>query len=324
MVVLATQHNSIIMKIVNQQSNSLEQRKMEASMFTELFRRLLAAFEEEVRIPCCGLKFIRANEKDPVEIFATSPKWLTEHPRQLASCGFSREAARGGWTLRVSADNIGCPAGAMSLGLVNPDSKKSFEGGCYVKSMATPATPADFTSGYVYAPHQSGHSEFALFGEQDCGRYETHEAALKAVAEMPLIPPIMQAVYYYHPILSEVGVEPDIVHLFCTPLQAMRITQGCCYRTGERFTFSTIGIRGVSCDMTAWPYVKQEINATFLCLGARAISGWEEQYIGFGMPLNKFEELIVGMEKSKTGFPYKAFPKNLLSTKEDEGELLLG
>lgn len=280
------------------------------SRFAELFARFLAAYEDDsVRIPCCGLRFVRRGEPDPVESFAASPTWTEAFPRSLASCGFSYEAAKGGWTMRVTAENIGCPAGAMSLGLVPADSGKNFDGGCYVKPMEKAATPADFTAGYVYAPHQSGHPEFALFGAEDCGRYETLEVARRAIAAMPLIPPVMDAVYYYHPALSQVEVEPDLVHVYCTPLEAMRLIQGYCFPSGERFVMSCIGIRGVSCDMTAWPYVNNDINGTFLCLGARGITGWEEEYVGFGMPFNKFEQVVRGMEKSRRGFPYSLFPK---------------
>ena len=280
------------------------------SRFSDLYTRFEAVFQDEsVKIPCCGLKFIQKTEPDPIEAFSKSPKWKDPYPRSLASCGYSYRSSRGGWTLRVTAGNIGCPAGAMSLGLLPTDSAQVFTDGCYVKNMAKPATPADFTKGFVYAPKQSGHPEFALFGEEDCGRYETLEAARTAVAGMPTIPPIMQTVYYYHPTESELEIEPDLVHLYCTPLQAMRVVTGYCFPTGKRFTMSCIGIRGVSCDMTAWPYVHDDINGTFLCLGARAITGWEEQFVGFGMPLHKFEAVVVGMEKSIKGFPYALFPK---------------
>jgi uncharacterized protein (DUF169 family) len=282
------------------------------SYFAELFQRFIASYEDEtVRIPCCGLKFVKHGEPDLESEFAQSPQWIEpgHFGRHLASCGYSYKAAKGGWTLKVTADTIGCPAGAMSLGLVANNSTRSFEGGCYVKSMREPAVPADFTAGYVYAPRQSGHPEFAIFGEEDCGRYETLDAARRAVAGMPVIPPVISAVYYYHPLRSEVRVNPDLVHVYCTPLQAMRLVQGYCFPSGERFTMSCIGIRGVSCDMTALPYVRQEINGTFLCLGARGITGWEEEYVGFGMPLHKFEEVVLGMEKSRAGFPYKIFPK---------------
>jgi uncharacterized protein (DUF169 family) len=294
------------------------------SHFSDLYSRFRAAFEDDtLKIPCCGLKFIRHDQPDPIEEFSRSPKWRDEgrYPRSLASCGYSYKASRAAWTLRATAQNIGCPAGAMSLGLVPADSTQSFKDGCYVQNMARPATPADFSSGFVYAPRQSGHPEFALFGEHDCGRYETLEAARKAIAGMPTIPPVMKAVYYYHPELSKVEIEPDLVHLYCTPLQAMRLVTGYCFPTGERFTMSCIGIRGVSCDMTAWPYVHNDINGTFLCLGARAITGWEEQFVGFGMPLHKFEAVVVGMEKSRTGFPYNLFPK---MSDESDAESSLG
>src|ERR1700722_2649859 len=155
------------------------------SHFSDLYSRFRAAFEDDtLKIPCCGLKFIRHDQPDPIEEFSRSPKWRDEgrYPRSLASCGYSYKASRAAWTLRATAQNIGCPAGAMSLGLVPADSTQSFKDGCYVQNMARPATPAVFSSGFVYAPRQSGHPEFALFGEHDCGRYETLEAARKAIA----------------------------------------------------------------------------------------------------------------------------------------------
>jgi uncharacterized protein (DUF169 family) len=286
--------------------------------FAQLYERFLAGFSDDVQIPACGLKFIRHDEADPKDAFTASPEWRDVFPLSLASCGYSYKAARGGFTMRVDRTTIGCPAGAISLGLVAGDSKQSFEGGCYVKSMMEAATPADFSKGHVYAPHQSGHPEFALFGDSDCGRYETVEAARHAIEEMPVIPPVMQAVYYYHPSMSEVDIDPDIVHIYCTPLEAMRMIQGYSYPTGERFRMSCIGIRGVSCDMTAWPYVRREINGTFLCLGARGITGWQEEFVGFGMPFEIFEQVVEGLEKSRAGFPYHIFPRMPVRARSQE------
>lgn len=291
---------------------------MSSTRFGSFYQRFLAGFGEDLQIPVCGLKFVRNDEEDPREVFARSPEWRESFTRSMASCGYSYKAARGGFTLRVDRTNIGCPAGAISLGLVAGESHDSFAGGCYVKSMLTPATPADFTAGFVYAPRQSGHPEFTLFGDSDCGRYETVEAARRAISQMPVIPPVMRAVYYYHPALSEVDVEPDIVHVYCTPLEAMRMIQGYSYPTGERFQMSCIGIRGVSCDMTAWPYVHRQINGTFLCLGARGVSGWEEEYVGFGMPYDIFQAVVEGLEKSRGGFPYHIFPRMPLRARSGE------
>lgn len=291
---------------------------MSNTHFGSLYQRFLAGFGDDVLIPACGLRFVRQDEDDPREAFSQSPEWQESFTRSLASCGYSYKAARSGFTLRVDRTNIGCPAGAISLGLVAGDSQDSFAGGCYVKAMLTPATPADFSAGFVYAPQQSGHPEFTLFGDSDCGRYETVEAARRAISQMPVIPPIMRAVYYYHPLLSGVDVKPDIVHVYCTPLEAMRLIQGYSYPTGQRFQMSCIGIRGVSCDMTAWPYVRREMNGTFLCLGARGVSGWEEEYVGFGMPYDIFQAVVEGLEKSRGGFPYHIFPRMPLRARSGE------
>ena len=50
-----------------------------------------------------------------------------------------------------------------------------------------PAAPADFTNGLVYACKDSGNMQFALFGNDDTGRYETLGGALKAVSGMKAI-----------------------------------------------------------------------------------------------------------------------------------------
>ena len=197
----------------------------------------------------------------------------------------------------------------MSLGLLAEDSQQPFRTGCYTQNMQRPATPADFTQGFVYAPRQSGHPEFSLFGEErlrtvrDAGSGAAsgrrHAADPGGHAGGVLLPPSR----------GRRCDRPGPCAPVRTPLQAMRLITRYCYPTGERFTMSCIGIRGVSCDMTAWPYVHNDINGTFLCLGARAITGWEEQFVGFGMPLHKFEEAVIGMEKSRRGFPYDKFPK---------------
>jgi uncharacterized protein (DUF169 family) len=50
------------------------------------------------------------------------------------------------------------------------------------------------------------------------------------------------------------------------------------------------------------------MNGSFYCLGARALGGWEGDYLGLGMPFSEFEKMVEGMEKSAKGFPYKAYP----------------
>ena len=119
--------------------------------FGELYQRLLDAFEEPVDLPACGLKFVNHDEEDINGEFSKSPRWIESFGKSLASCGYSYKAAKGGHTVMVTKENIGCPAGAMSLGLVSNTSEQEFFGGCYVEAMKTPAKPVDFSSGFVYA-----------------------------------------------------------------------------------------------------------------------------------------------------------------------------
>ena len=44
------------------------------------------------------------------------------------------------------------------------------------------------------------------------------------------------------------------------------------------------------------------------CLGARLIAEFEADRMGIGMPFSIFEELVKGMEDSKTGFPFQLYP----------------
>jgi hypothetical protein len=82
----------------------------------------------------------------------------------------------------ITRDNVGCPAAGIALGLVDPYQNEPLSGKReYTDLMEVPASPADFTNGLVYACKDSGNMQFPLFGGDDSGRYETLEAALRAV-----------------------------------------------------------------------------------------------------------------------------------------------
>ena len=49
-----------------------------------------------------------------------------------------------------------------------------------------PPSPKDFTEGTVYACTEAGRPEFALFGDQDTGRFKDVATSKAAVAEMTL------------------------------------------------------------------------------------------------------------------------------------------
>ena len=272
--------------------------------FEEASRRYMEVFgEPETMIPPAGVKLILKGQAVPE---GTCPP---EEYQGTPWCGAVRIAVTEDEVVVINKDNVGCTAAAIALGLVDQYQTEPLKGSRkYTNLMDKPASPADFTNGLVYACKDTNNMQFALFGKKDTGRYETLGASLKAVSGMTGIqPPIMDAAVAYP--AGKLSITPDVVILAVKPKQALIIIQGYNYLTGNRFEMSTIGIRAVCADMTAFPFIKQKLNGSFFCLGARALGGWGGDFLGLGMPFSVFQTMVTGMEKSAGGFPYKAYPK---------------
>ena len=271
--------------------------------FKEASTRFMRMFSEgEQQVQPVGVKLIPKGQKIPKGTRASKKYQGTPW------CEAVRIAATRNEVVVINKDNVGCPAAAISLGLVDQHQTEPLKGKRkYTDLMGKTASPADFTHGLVYACRGSGNMQFALFGSDDTGRYETLGAALKAVSGMTAIQPaIMDAAVAYP--AEKLGIAPDVVIIAVKPKQALLAIQDLNFLTGNRFEMSTIGIRGVCADLTALPFLKQKINGSFFCLGARALGGWEGDLLGLGMPFSVFRTMVVGMEKSTGGFPYKAYP----------------
>ncbi len=223
-------------------------------------------------------------------------------------CEAVRLAAMEGEVVVINQDNVGCPAAAIALGLVDEREGKPLAGTRkYTDMMETAASPADFTDGLVYACRASDNMQFALFGEDDAGRYETHGAALNAISGMSAIQPAVMDAAVAYP-AEKLPLVPDLVILGLLPKQVLLAIQGYNFQTGNRFQMDTIGIRGVCADLTAQPYLEQRLSGSFFCLGARAVGGWGGNMMGLGMPFSVFQAMVAGMERSAGGFPYPAYP----------------
>jgi len=276
----------------------------EERTFAQLVEAFLAIYAEGEAPPLpVVVKFIPAGGELPEG--ATDP---ADHPG-IPWCKAVRLACEEGEAVTVTVDNVGCPAAAIALGLVNQFSESALAGRReYTDLMDEAAAPADFTRGLVYACQGIGFPQFAIFREADAGRYETLGAALKAVAGMKAIqPPIMKAAIAYR--AEAMDVAPDVVILPLKPKQAMLAIEGYTYPTGKRVTLDTVGVRGVCSDLTAIPFLSQELNGSLFCVGARALGGWAGSLMALGMPLYVFRQMVNGMEKSATGYPYAAFPE---------------
>ena len=172
-----------------------------------------------------------------------------------------------------------------------------------------PPSPQDFTSGAVYACAAAGKPDFALFGTEDSGRFKDVATAATAIKEMIAIQPATtQGLFLYSPDFDATDVVPDVIVLSVRPIELTRIIQGYWFLTGQRINASMGGLRMVNSDLLARPYLTGEINTSPYCLGARLIAQYGPDRMGVGMPWNKFQTVVEGMEASRTGYPFAAYP----------------
>ena len=247
----------------------------------ELYNDMIGAMNVEgLDIPVACVKFYKQGEAIPEAVTECVPDGIT-----LTSCQSARQAGFGDSVL-LTAESIGCVAAAITFGLVDQNQKSPMgDSLVYTDVMKDqsglgdkfqPPTPDDFTSGTVYACTAAGRPDFALFGKDDTGRFESQDVAKRAMADMMAIQPATtQAVFIYAKDFDDVDVEPDVVVLAVRPVELTRIIQAYQFQTGKRVTASMGGLRVVNSDLMVRPYLTQEMNISTYCLGARLIGQFE-------------------------------------------------
>jgi uncharacterized protein (DUF169 family) len=194
----------------------------------------------------------------------------------------------------------------MGESLVYTDIMKSQAGD---QENFVPPTPKDFSDGTVYACTAAGRPDFALFGSDDTGRYDSTETAKRAMDDMIAIQPATtQAVFLYEIEFDGADIDPDVVVMSVRPVELTRIIQAYQFHSGKRVNASMGGLRVVNSDLIVRPYLTQEMNVSTFCLGARLIAEFEADKMGVGMPFQIWKDIIQGMEDSKGGFPFAAYP----------------
>ena len=282
---------------------------------SRLYSRMIESMGVEgLEIPATYARLYPYKEAIPEKV-AT---YYTEEETVMC-CQATRHASHGSPVL-LTIDNIGCVAAAISLGLVDQHQasplvqtprlytdlmqKQSGLGPKFI-----PPAPEEFTTGVVYACRSTGREDYCLFGKEDSGRFKDVETAKKAVAEMMAIqPPTIKGVFFFSNGFEELDLIPDVVLLSVRPVELTRIIQGYQYITGKRVNSSMGPLRVVDSDLIVRPYLTQEINVSTFCLGARLVARFEGDRLGIGIPFNKFEQVIQGMEQSRTGYPFPKYP----------------
>ncbi len=279
----------------------------------QLYSRLINAMGvEDLEIPLTAVKFYKKDDEIPEPIKENQPAI------SLTSCQAAKQASLGDAAL-LTYDNIGCVAAAITFGLVDKDQTEPLgDSKVYTDIMRDqsglgdnfkPPSPKDFTDGNVYACKDSGHMDFALFGNEDTGRFKDVETAKKAMKDMMAIqPPTTKGVFFYSRDFDDIDIIPDVIVLSVSSAELTRIIQAYQFNTGERVSASMGGLRVVNSDLIVRPYLTGKINVAPYCLGARLIAEFEDDRKGIGMPFTIYEEFVKGMEDSKTGFPFQLYP----------------
>lgn len=276
---------------------------MTTQSFHEAYRRYMVSFSvpDLQEINAIGVKFVHHGE--------TPPPQAAPLDMAYTWCYAVKQASKGEVPL-VNRDSVGCVMAGIALGLVDEDDTEPLPGWRqYSQNMGEAPAPADYSAGRVFACAAAAQPQFALYGADDPGRFRTVEAAQRAFAEMPKIQPAcMDAVVAFPPDEATSDITPDVVLLIASPREIMRTIQGLVYATGQRFEVSTLGVAGFCVDLVAKPYVTGEPNASFLCVGARAIARWEGGLCGLGLPWQVFLDTVDQMEESVNGYPFQKYP----------------
>ena len=283
------------------------------TILNELYTRMIDAMGvTNLEIPINAVKFYKHGDNIPEQI-------MQNHPEvSLTSCQAAKQASLGDAAL-LTKENIGCIAAAITFGLVDKNQDTPLEGSrVYTEIMHDqsglgndfkPPSPRDFADGIVYACKDANRPDFALFGQDDCGRFADIETAKKAMNDMMAIQPATtKGVFLYSRDYDEVELVPDVVVLSVRPVELTRIVQAYQFNSGKRVNASMGGLRVVNSDLIVRPYLTQEFNISTYCLGARLIAEYEADRLGIGMPFSIFKEIVKGMEDSKTGFPFHQYP----------------
>lgn len=115
--------------------------------------------------------------------------------------------------------------------------------------------------------------------------------------------------------------DADVVMFVCNAWQMMRVMQGYSYHNGMAKNIGSIGNQGICADLVARPYQLNDLNVSFLCMGARLTTGAEDGELGAGMPVHVFSEVADGVIKTVNPYMTDKEKKLLLERLDDPCEL---
>lgn len=114
--------------------------------------------------------------------------------------------------------------------------------------------------------------------------------------------------------------DADVAMFVCSAWQGMRVIQGYTYHYGMAKNIGMIGNQGICSDLVARPYMKNDLNISVMCLGARMHTKAEDGELGIGMPIRMLWQLIEGVVNTINPSMEDKRKEDLLERLEEEKE----
>jgi NAD-dependent dihydropyrimidine dehydrogenase PreA subunit len=97
--------------------------------------------------------------------------------------------------------------------------------------------------------------------------------------------------------LEDAAFEPDVVIFTIYPEQVMWLCCAASYSSGERHVFHTSGYNSTCADLTVQVMKSQQMNISFGCYGARAISDISDFEAYVSVPFKLLPSLVESLQK---------------------------
>jgi uncharacterized protein (DUF169 family) len=88
---------------------------------------------------------------------------------------------------------------------------------------------------------------------------------------------------------------PDVVIMVVEPYAAMRLIQAYSFHFGMKTDFRMTGNQAFCSELTAAPYLLNDINFSALCSGTRHLCNWSDHEVGVGMAYDKLPWIVDGL-----------------------------
>lgn len=107
---------------------------------------------------------------------------------------------------------------------------------------------------------------------------------------VPQIDPIIEAVAYSP--LEQARFKPDVIVLYVTPIQIMKVSQVLRRSAGKRFTGDFSGIQSLCADVVSKPYLTSESNLSVGCNGSRGFTDIKDEELIVGLTLEDAKSIV--------------------------------